>query len=125
MTQFLPYMMFLASTVNFYLVALDEKHFRNDSNATHWIYWPYLGFCSVLLINQIESERIQLRNEKSWLAYFTSIWNLNDQAYMLCGVFLFVVNAFDLIPMREQRSVAAFASIFMWLKVLDWSRLFN
>ena len=101
MTQFIPYMIFLVSIINFYLLALDEKHFTNDDFVMHLLYFPYFGFCSILLINQIASECVQLRNEKSYHAYFTSIWNWNDNLYMILSVFLLFNNMYSLIPLRE------------------------
>ena len=92
MTQFIPYMMFLGSIINFYRVALDEKTFTNDSWMMHAFYFPYFGSCSVLLINQIANEIVQFRNEKSYRAYLTSFWNWNDNLYMLFSVFLLIVN---------------------------------
>ena len=59
--------------------------------------------------------------------YFRNIWNVVDTLSFLLTLFVIIHTLFDLtyINVREMRTVAAFASFFLVLKLYDWLRLFE
>lgn len=57
--------------------------------------------------------------------HFNKYWNVNDAIYLTFNIIILLTNLTYSMTLDHQRVIAAFASIFMWLKVLDWLRLFD
>ena len=57
-------------------------------------YYPYLGFCLVICLNQAKCEWIQLK-ESGLKEYLSDWWNLNDLAYLVLNFTVIVMNYFD------------------------------
>ena len=63
--------------------------------------------------------------ETSVLEHFSNFWNVNDLLYLVLNIFVLSCNMNDLIPLNTQRVMSAVAAVCLWMKVLDWLRLFD
>lgn len=63
--------------------------------------------------------------ETSVLEHFSNFWNVNDLLYLVLNIFVLSCNMNELIPLNIQRVMSAVAAVCLWMKVLDWLRLFD
>ena len=61
------------------------------------------------------------------MSHFSSIWNVNDAIWLtLCPVIVLMsIPTRTWIDIESLASLSAFATFTMFVKVLDWMRLFN
>ena len=59
------------------------------------------------------------------MGHFGTFWNYNDMLYLILNVTILISKHFSLIAIEKQRYMAAIASVSIWLKLLDWLRLFD
>ena len=78
-------------------------------------------------MHQIYHEVIQFSASKGLKDHFTSFWNQNDAIWLtLCPVIVVAsIPSETWIGMNNLASMAAFATFSMFVKVLDWMRLFD
>ena len=129
-TQFVPFMVYLFSIINFMCFALDDKNLiydgvDNDLRFYNGVYYPALGFCYMFVINQIMCEYTQIMNAESVKKHFSVYWNVNDLLYLILNLIVLTTNANSLMPINIQRMFSAVAAVCLWMKVLDWLRLFD
>ena len=68
-----------------------------------------------------------MAEDNSW-NYLLDWYNWVDMAYLLMSGMLIIVTIFGddaNIDVALQRTIAAFSTMFLWLKVIDWMRLFS
>ena len=57
--------------------------------------------------------------------HFENLWNVNDIVYLTLSICIIIVNGTETVSIYNQRILASIAVISIWLKVLDWLRLFD
>ena len=137
-TQFIPFCIYLASILFWFMFSLrDDEDNSMDVQWSSWpnkqspaylcIYFPMIGFITVFMSNQVWIEVRQLVKSSGWVLtkHFDNFWNYNDLVYLLLNTFLMIANVSGRISIEHQRTVAAIASISIWIKLLDWLRLFD
>lgn len=111
----------------FYMTILQEGYATQEDNFWDKLYEYILSGSVILSLTwQLYIEGIQSVGIPFW-EYFTSVYNLIDIYCFGSSLWIVVVSVFQIeIPSLEaQRVIAAFALLFMWIKVLDWLRLFQ
>ena len=103
--------------------ALDDNHSR-DSDLYVTVYPIILGACLMFIVNQIMIEYTQIKNA-NLRDHYRDFWNLNDLAYLTLNIIVVFSNLHNLMDVSYQRVLAAWSAIGLWMKVLDWLRLFD
>ena len=62
---------------------------------------------------------------KNFRNHFRNFWNVNDIVYLFLNIIIIFVNVTETVSIYHQRMIASIAVISIWLKVLDWLRLFD
>lgn len=91
----------------------------------HVVYQLLFGMNCVFVSNQLYNEYVQFKSEGNFVKYLTNYWNLNDLVYLFLNPLLLISNLFELMPLESLRLIAAISSIFLFVKVIDWLRLFD
>jgi len=81
----------------------------------------------VFQVYQIYHEAVQFKAKKDFKGHFSSMWNANDTIWLtLCPVIIVTsIPSQTWINIDNLASMAAFATFSMFVKVLDWMRLFD
>ena len=103
--------------------ALDDNHSR-ESDLYVTVYPIILGACFMFIVNQIMIEYTQIKNA-NLRDHYRDFWNLNDLAYLTLNIIVVFSNLNNLMDIFYQRVLAAWSAIGLWMKVLDWLRLFD
>lgn len=122
----IPWACWMLCTMYFYMTVLQDGYGRQEDNFEDKLYEYILsGFVVIFLVWQIYIECIQSTGVPV-LEYFTNVGNIIDLYCFLASLWIVVVSLLEVeIPsLAYQRLMAAFALLFMWIKVLDWLRLF-
>ena len=103
--------------------ALDDDN-SHESNCYACVYPVLVGVCSMFIMNQFMIEYTQIKNS-SIRDHFSDFWNLNDLAYLTLNTIVVFSNFNGFMDIFYQRVLAAWSAIGLWMKVLDWLRLFD
>ena len=88
------------------------------------LYYFHFAATAVFMTNQIKCELTQLQNEASYADYFLDFWNFNDFIYLGLNFLVLLSNLTGACGIELQRTMAATSACFLWIKMLDWLRLF-
>ena len=123
--QILPYLAYLTATIFYLQYALEhDETVRVDERLQRTLF----GSITLLpLTYQIYHEYVQIREAVSLTIHFRSVWNVNDAIWLtLCPVIVVMsIPSQTWIGIDNLASMAAFATFSMFVKVLDWMRLFD
>ena len=97
-TQFVPFLFYLGSMINWMVYALDDDS-QNRPLLYHFVYFPLLGFCFMFIINQIICEYVQIREASSIREHFSNYWNMNDLCYLVLNITVMSCNMFDSVSL--------------------------
>ena len=92
------------------------------------VYYILCGMTFIFFVNQVNCEIKQYFASEEGLDYFKDLYNVNDQAYLILNflVLLMTLNGDNGFVNRNlQRTLAAISSFLLWVKVIDWLRLFQ
>ena len=80
-----------------------------------------------LLTYQLYCEAKQLLSMEDKISYFSSMINMIDVFQFSSAILIILLNMLniDLISKENQRVLAAFTTMALWIKVLDWCKLFQ
>ena len=122
LSQFIPSLFYQMSMLSYLTYTLQSDQ---DSVEYQIIYYPLLGFTLAFKMNLVMTEIRQWQHSDSNWEYLLSIWNLNDLVYLILNFVVIIAHHFSLGNLHNIRIVAAISSCFLWLKILDWLRLFD
>lgn len=122
----IPWAFFAITVLYFFSYALapvDEEGEDEDKRTVGII----VGIIALMLLAyQLFIEIRQFRRLESKLSYFARPVNLIDLYQFTSSVYIIVVNMLQIkVPdVQTQRVMAAFTTLAIWIKVLDWFKLF-
>ena len=126
--QFLPFVMYMLTSVLFMYYALRPNPESVDPMAIGPFEIGMAVLTLLCLLYAVRNEFLQFSRMEDKLSYFTSFWNYID-IVGIAFTLIIIISAFSgeggLISYEVLRILAAFASCCQMVKCYDWLRLFE
>lgn len=124
----LPWLAYAVSVLFFFSYSLRADHQNDVANGGVIAIEYGVGVTALVLLGyQLQIEGRQLLSMPDKLDYFTTPINLVDLYQFSSAIFIIATNMLgtNWVSPENQRVMAAFTTLALWIKVLDWCKLFQ